>query len=27
MSDTTREQIARLEPLLADPPLKHLKPV
>jgi hypothetical protein len=26
MSDTTREQIARLEPLLADSPLKHLKP-
>jgi hypothetical protein len=27
MSATTREQIARLEPLLADSPLKHLKPV
>jgi hypothetical protein len=26
MADTTREQIARLEPLLADSPLKHLKP-
>ncbi|HEU5283231.1 MAG TPA: tetratricopeptide repeat-containing protein [Burkholderiales bacterium] len=27
MSATTREQIARLEPLLADSALKHLKPV
>jgi hypothetical protein len=26
MADTTREQIAKLEPLLADSPLKYLKP-
>jgi len=26
MADTTREQIAKLEPLLADSPLKHLQP-
>ena len=26
MADSTREQIAKLQALLADPPLKHLKP-
>ncbi|HXT49787.1 MAG TPA: tetratricopeptide repeat-containing protein [Thermoanaerobaculia bacterium] len=27
MADSTREQIAKLQALLADPPLRHLKPV